>query len=194
MPTTVHATSSRGDEEKSAVNSTYVQYILMVWSKQLMWCTYHVIKEKFIPKWWQLTWNYWVFSYTGRKNDFERANSDAKIMFQKAKSKRSVNIHHTKIVLQKNNISSISFLLNMMEGILFYMTKTLKQETLTGEHFCSLRYHKHRDKKSHHFFFKWKKKIIIFKSSWRNSAFLSESVYQRISYSKQTIPPLLWME
>lgn len=58
------------------------------------------------------------------------ANSDAKIMFQKAKSKGSVNIHHTERVLQKNNISSRSFLLNMMEEILFYMTKTLKQETL----------------------------------------------------------------
>lgn len=50
MPTTVPATSSRGNEEKSAVNSTYVQYILMVSSKQLLWCAYHVIEEKFIPK------------------------------------------------------------------------------------------------------------------------------------------------
>lgn len=30
MPTTVHASSSRGSEEKSAVNSTYVELILMV--------------------------------------------------------------------------------------------------------------------------------------------------------------------
>lgn len=30
MPTTVHASSSRGSEEKSAVNSTYVQFILVV--------------------------------------------------------------------------------------------------------------------------------------------------------------------
>lgn len=38
-----------------------------------------------------------------------------------------------------------------------------------------------------------KKETIIFKSSRRNSAFLSESEYQRISYSKQIIlPPCEW--
>lgn len=61
------------------------------------------------------------------------ANSDAQIVFEKAKSKMySVNIHHTEIVLQKKNISPRSFLLSMMGEILFNMTKTLftKQETL----------------------------------------------------------------
>lgn len=36
--------------KRNHLYSTYVQCILMVGSKQLLWYTYHVIKEKFIPK------------------------------------------------------------------------------------------------------------------------------------------------
>lgn len=64
----------------------------------------------------------------------------------------------------------------MMEEILFYMTKTLKQETLTGEHFCSLRYHKHRDKKSHHFSLNEKRKLLSSKAPGGTQPF-SQSLY-----------------
>lgn len=81
------------------------------------------------------------------------ANSDAQFMFEKAKSKRySVNIHHMERALQKKNIFLRSFLLSMMgENSVLYDQNPLSETGDTGEHFCSLRYHKHRDKKSQNF-------------------------------------------
>lgn len=80
---------------------------------------------------------FWFFPIlmgkTTSKELLRGANSDAQIILEKAKSKRySVNIRHMEIVLQENNISPRPFLLNMMEEIQFYMTRTslLKQETM----------------------------------------------------------------
>lgn len=46
----------------------------------------------------------------------------------------------------------------------------------TGEHFCSLRYHKHRDKKKPAFFFIWKKKPLSSKALGGTQPF-SKSLY-----------------
>lgn len=80
------------------------------------------------------------------------ANSDAQFMSEKAKSRRySVNIHHIEIAL-RNVFSPRSFLFSMMgENSVLHDQNHLSETGDTGEHFCSLRYHKHRDKKSQNF-------------------------------------------
>lgn len=84
-----------------------------------------------------------------------------------------------------------SFLFSMMgENSVLHDQNRLSETGDTGEHFCSLRYHKHRDKKSQNFSLNEKRNHYLQKLL-EELTFLSESVYQRNSYSKQTILPLL---
>lgn len=87
---------------------------------------------------------------TTSKELISGANSDAQIMLEKAKSKRySVNICHMEIVLQENNISPRTLHPQYDGRNSVLRDQNLPSETGdTGEHFYSLRYHKHRDKKN----------------------------------------------